>query len=238
MKRGNRKVFEPSFYHTTIKEWPRGEQPREKLSRAGPSALSDAELIAILFRTGGKGVTAVALARKLLAEQRTLKDISQSSVSDLEQFGIGPVRAMTLVAAFELARRLPAGGSSSDPIVRSPEDVVHRYGGFLRHLRHEEFWVLLLTSSNRVFRDIRVTSGTLNSSLVHPRECFSEALKQRAASVIFLHNHPSGNPEPSQEDRAVTRQLGDAGKILGVPMHDHIIIADEGFYSFAQQGGL
>ncbi len=238
MKRGHQKVFEPSFYHTTIKEWPEGERPREKLSRAGPSALSDAELIAILFRNGAKGVTAVALAQKLLAEHRTLRDLGRSSLSDLQQYGIGTVRAMTLLAAFELARRLPMSESERHLSVRTPEDVVQRFGGLVRDLRHEEFWVLLLSSSNQVYREIRVSSGTLNSSLVHPRECFSEALKQRAAGVIFLHNHPSGNPEPSQEDRAVTRQLAEAGKILGIPMHDHIIIADDGHFSFAEGGFL
>ncbi|MBI2619164.1 MAG: DNA repair protein RadC [Ignavibacteriales bacterium] len=236
MKRGNQKIFEASFYHTTIKQWPKGEQPREKLIRIGASALSEAELMAILFRTGGRGATAVDLAQKLLAGKRTLKDLSRCSVSDLEHGGLGTVRAVTLVAAFELARRLSSGGSDRNPIVRSPEDVVGRYGPMLRDLNHEEFWVLLLSSSNRVFRELRVSSGTLNSSLVHPRECFSEAIKQKAASVVFVHNHPSGNPEPSQEDLAITRQLAEAGKILGIPVHDHIIIADDGSCSFAERG--
>ena len=233
-----RKVFEPSYYHTTIKQWPAGERPREKLTRHGPAALSEAELLAILLRSGSKGVTAVDLAKKLLSDHRSLRDLSRMSVVDFSQLGIGRVRAASLVAAFELLRRLPASDGTDRPILQAPEDVARIFSPKLRDLQHEEFWALLLTTSNHLMRDLRITSGTLNSSLVHPRECFAEALKEKAASVIFVHNHPSGNPEPSQEDLAITKQLTEAGKILGIPVYDHVIIGGTQFSSFAQRGLL
>jgi DNA repair protein RadC len=158
--------------------------------------------------------------------------------SDLEVWGLGKVRAATIAAVFEIIRRYESAEEEQRPVFRSPEDVVARYGPRLRDLHHEEFWVLLLSSSNELVREVRVSSGTLNSSLVHPRECFAEAIKHRAASVLFLHNHPSGNPEPSQEDLAVTRQLVEAGKILGIPVHDHVIIAQSRFASLAERGLL
>lgn len=233
-----RGVFEPSYYHTTIKQWPAGERPREKLTKHGAAALSEAELLAILLRSGSKGVTAVDLAKKLLSDHRSLRDLARMSVIDLRHLGIGKVRAASIVAAFELVRRLPASDGPDRPILQAPEDVARIFSARLRDLRHEEFWALLLTTSNHLMRDLRITSGTLNSSLVHPRECFAEAIKEKAASVIFVHNHPSGNPEPSQEDLAITKQLAEAGKILGIPVYDHIIIGGAQFSSFAQRGLL
>jgi DNA repair protein RadC len=160
------------------------------------------------------------------------------SIVDLSHLGIGLVRAASIVAAFELLRRLPASEGTSRPTLQSPEDVTRIYSPKLRDLRHEEFWALLLTTANHLMREVRITSGTLNSSLVHPRECFAEAVKERAASVIFVHNHPSGNPEPSQEDLAITKQLVESGKVLGIPVYDHIIVGGAQFTSFAQRGLL
>lgn len=231
-------MFEPSYYHTTIKQWPEGERPREKLMNHGAASLTEAELLAILIRSGSKGATAVDLAKKLLSEQRTLRDLARMSVVDLSRLGIGRVRAAGIVAAFELLRRLPASDGNDRPMFHAPEDVARIFLPKLRDLNHEEFWVLLLTTSNHMMREIRITSGTLNSSLVHPRECFAEALKEKAASVIFVHNHPSGNPEPSQEDLAITKQLAEAGKILGIPVYDHVIVGGAQFASFAQRGLL
>jgi len=236
--RDERRVFEASYYHTTIKQWPAGERPREKLAKQGPASLSEAELLAILIRSGSRGATAVDLAKKLLSDHRSLRDLAQMSVADLVHLGIGRVRAASIVAAFELLRRLPASDGVDRPIMQAPEDVARIFSPRLRDLRHEEFWALLLTTSNHLMRDIRITSGTLNSSLVHPRECFAEALKEKAASIIFVHNHPSGNPEPSHEDLAITKQLKEAGIILGIPVYDHIIIGGAQFSSFAQRGLL
>lgn len=226
----------PGRLPATIKEWPEGERPREKMIRQGAASLTEAELLAILIRTGGRGNTAVDLARKLLSGGRTLRDVSAMTPADFREWGVGPARATAIVAAFELVRRLPASDGNSKPVFRSPEDVARRYGVRFHDLKHEEFWALLLTSANALLKEIRITSGTLNSSLVHPRECFHDAIKEKAASVIFLHNHPSGNPEPSREDIAITKQLVEAGKILGIPVHDHIVLASGGMTSFAQRG--
>ncbi len=226
------------MYRSTIKDWPEGDRPREKLERRGPDQLSEAELLAILIRTGKKGATALDLGRSLLSGGRTLRDLAQMSVADLVQLGVGKARATSIVAACELSRRLPASSGKDKPAFRGPEDVAAMYGPKLRDFRHEEFWVLHLNSANRLISDSRVTSGTLNSSLVHPRECFKEALKQCAASVIFVHNHPSGNSEPSQEDLSITKQLVESGKILGIPVHDHVIVAGDTFSSLADRGLL
>ncbi|HWP81465.1 MAG TPA: DNA repair protein RadC [Bacteroidota bacterium] len=225
-------------YHTTIKHWPEGERPRERLYTQGPSALTDAELLAILIRTGTKGTTAVDLARILLAKAGSLKKLGAMSARDLAALKIGRARAASLVAAFELSRRIPFKDHEPQPTIRTPGDVANLYLPKFRDLRHEEFWVLHLNSANQLVRSVRVTTGTLNTSLVHPRECFRDALKETAASVIFLHNHPSGNPEPSQEDIAVTKQLVESGKILGIPVHDHVIVAGGTYVSFAERGLL
>lgn len=225
-----------TYYRATIKDWAEGERPREKLQMHGASALTEAELLAILIRTGKRGETAVDLARKLLSQGRTLRDISAMSVHDLVALGIGKARATAIVAAFELARKLPSSDGKVKPFLRTPADVAARFSPKLRDLKHEEFWVVLLNAQNQLQSESRVTTGTLNASLVHPRECFHAAIREKAASVIFVHNHPSGNSEPSQEDLAMTRQLVEAGKILGIPVHDHIVIAGESYTSLAERG--
>ncbi len=223
-------------YKTTIKEWAEAERPREKLQRHGATTLSEAELLAILIRTGARGATAVDLARKLLSNGRSLRDLAQMSVGDIVALGVGQARATAIVAAFELSRRLPFSDGAEKAAFRSPSDVADRYGPKLRDLKHEEFWVLVLNSANELQKEERISQGTLTASLAHPRECFHQAVKEKAASVIFVHNHPSGNPEPSHEDIAMTKQLVEAGKILQIPVHDHVIIAGSKFTSFAERG--
>jgi len=230
-------VFEATYYRTTIKEWPENERPREKLLHSGAQTLTEAELLAILIRVGIRGATAVDIAKKLLSEGRTLRTLARMSVGELQQYGLGKSKAITLAAAFELARRFMATEESLQTI-QSPEDVAHIMAPVLRDLRHEEFWALLLTSSNALISRQKITVGILNSSLVHPRECYAEAIVQRAAAVIFVHNHPSGNPEPSREDIEITHQLVEAGKILGITLHDHIIIAGNSFVSFNERNLL
>ncbi len=225
-------------YHSSIKEWPENERPREKLWNKGPASLSEAELLAILLRTGNKGATAVDIARKILSRTNSLREVAKMSVADLVELGVGRDRATAIVAAFELHRRLPADDQGPVVVIRSPEDVANMVVPQLRDLQHEEFWVMLLNTANRVMRSVKVTSGTLTSSLVDPRECFHLAVKEKAASVIVVHNHPSGNGEPSQEDIAITRQLVDAGRVLGIPVHDHIIVAGGSYTSFAERGLL
>lgn len=151
---------------------------------------------------------------------------------------MGPAKSVGLAAAFELGRRVAAGIAPGKVPVSSPRDVARYFGPSLSHLKQEVFKVLLLDSANRLLRDVTVSTGILNSSLVHPREVFQPAILEPAAGVILLHNHPSGNPEPSGEDIRITRQLADAGRILGIPVHDHVIIAGTGSTSFAERGLL
>ena len=228
-------VSEPTFYHVPITSWPADERPREKLLRRGAGNLSDAELLAILIRMGSKGVTAVDLARRLFAGEKTLHEISQLSVEEIKKNGIGESRAVALAAAFELAKRIPETKRKERLAVQSPEDIVQQFGAKFRDLIQEEFWVFPLNTINRLLEPKQITKGILSSSLAHPRECFREAITQSAAAVIFVHNHPSGNPEPSQDDIAITKQLVEAGKIIGITVHDHIIIAADRFVSFADR---
>jgi len=237
-RRGNADTVSAQRIHSTIKQWPEAERPRERLVREGSGSVSNAELLAILLRTGSRGRTALDLARNLVVRSGSFRQLSKWTFEDFVGAGIGPARAAVLTAAFELARRSLTREESSSPFLKCPEDVLRWCGPKLRDLPHEEFWALLLSSSNQLVHEVRVTKGTLNSSLVHPRECFTDALKLRCASVIFVHNHPSGNPEPSEEDRVITKQLVDAGKILGIPVHDHLIIAGGQCTSFAERGML
>jgi DNA repair protein RadC len=228
-------VSESTVYHVPITSWPADERPREKLLHRGAGNLSDAELLAILIRMGSKGVTAVDLARRLFADERTLHEISLLSVEEIKNKGIGESRAIAIVAAFELAKRLPETKRRERLAIQSPEDIVQRFGVKFKDLVQEEFWVFPLNSINRLLEPKQITKGILSSSLAHPRECFREAITQSAAAVIFVHNHPSGNPEPSQDDIAITKQLVEAGKIIGIAVHDHIIIAADRFVSFADR---
>ena len=223
------------MYHVPIPSWPADERPREKLLHRGARNLSDAELLAILIRMGNKGVTAVDLARRLFTEGRTLREISLLPVEKIKKTGIGESRALTLVAAFELAKRLSGMKSKERLAIQSPEDIVERFGAKFKDLVQEEFWAFPLNSVNRLLEPVQITKGILGSSLAHPRECFREAISQSAAAVIFVHNHPSGNPEPSQDDLAITKQLVEAGKIIGITVHDHIIIAADRYVSFADR---
>jgi DNA repair protein RadC len=223
---------------TTIKSWPAAERPREQLLSKGATALTDATLLAIILRTGSRGRSAVDEARALLSEAGGLSALSRWTPGELQGRLTGSARVATILAVFELARRVASGDAGERRFIRTPGDVAGRFGPLLRDLRHEEFWALLLNSANVVQAEVRISVGTLNASLAHPRECFAEAVQRRAASVVFVHNHPSGNPEPSAEDLALTRQLAESGRILGIPVHDHIIIAGNGYTSLAERGAV
>jgi DNA repair protein RadC len=240
MKSMGRNSFdEENNTRTRIKDWPEDERPREKLLRQGASVLSDGELLALLIRSGTGKETAIDLGRRILTEQRSLRNIAGMSANELMRIhGIGEAKAVELLAAFELGRRVQGAKLEDRTTIRSPEDVFRVLQPRLRDLKKEVFYVLLLDSKNGLQREQEVTSGTLNASLVHPREVFKPAIDFLAASVIVVHNHPSGNPEPSAEDKEITKQLVEAGKILGIPLHDHIIIAGNGYTSLAERGLL
>ena len=216
------------------------DRPRERLWSLGPAALTSAELLAILLGTGGGGRDANAIAELLLKDAGgTLRGIAARPRGELlRPGGVGPAKAARLVAAFELAARMTAEARPIFPRIREPEDVVRLLSARLRDLEVEEFHLLALDSQSQVRRQVLVTRGLLNSSLVHPREVFRAAIAEAAAGIIVVHNHPSGDPTPSAEDRAVTRQLAEAGRLLDVPLYDHVIVAGDRYLSFAATGLL
>ncbi len=237
--REEKKVWEASYYHSKIKEWPEMERPREKLLKFGPQSLSDSELLAILIRTGTGKITALDLAKTILKDFGSLDSLACRSVSDLNKYkGFGNTKAVTLIAAFELGKRSAVRNKDKKIKILSPLDVVNKFLPLMRDIKQEIFTVLLLDSSNHLIKEVEITRGILNSSLVHPREVFKPAITEPAAALIIMHNHPSGNPEPSTEDISITRQIVESGKILGIPIHDHIIIAGNSYTSFAEKGLL
>jgi DNA repair protein RadC len=227
---------------SAITDWPEHERPRERLLKHGANSLSDAELLAILLRTGTHDNTAVDIARTLLERCESLERLSSRTVADLrhhgKNLGLGLAKAAAIVAAFEIGRRAAVAYNKKRERINSPEEVAQKYIPSMRDKKQESFYVILLDSANHILRDEKISEGILNSSLVHPREVFKPAIIEPAASIILLHNHPSGNPEPSSEDLQITRQLLEASKIVGIPIHDHIIIAGNSYTSFAERGIL
>lgn len=217
-----------------------GDRPRERLWSVGAVALTTAELVAILLGTGSRGRSVLDTATGLLEMgDGSLRRLAARPAPELlRAAGVGPTKAARLVAAFELGHRLAREARPALPRIREPEDVVRLFEGRLRDLQVEEFHLLALDSQSQVLREVLVTRGLLNSSLVHPREVFRPAIAEAAAGIIVVHNHPSGDPTPSAEDRSVTRQLVSAGQLLDLPLYDHVIIAGDRFVSFAAAGLL
>lgn len=224
----------------TIRELPRSERPRERLLDFGAASLSNAELLAILLGSGGEGRSAIQIGQSVLAEAGgALRWIARQPVAALTAVpGVGMARAVTIHASLELGRRMAGEGRPDGPPVRSPRDVVAYFAPRMEDLPVEEFHVAVLDAQHCLERDVMVTRGILNSSLVHPREVFREAIAERAAAVILVHNHPSGDPSPSNDDRSVTEQLVAAGKVLDIPVQDHVIIGRGRYVSFAEAGLL
>jgi DNA repair protein RadC len=219
---------------------PHDDRPRERLWALGPAALTTAELLAILLGTGGAGQDVLELARNLLEiSEGSLRRLARRPRAELLRFsGVGPTKAGRLIAALELGTR--AAREERPPVarIREPEDVVRLFDNRLRDLQVEEFHLLALDSQSQVLREVLITRGLLNSSLVHPREVFRAAIAEAAAGIIVVHNHPSGDPTPSAEDRAATKQLVSAGRLLDIPLYDHVIIAGDRFVSLASAGLL
>jgi DNA repair protein RadC len=224
----------------TIRELPRSDRPRERLVDLGAHALSTAELLAIVLGAGARGRSALGLGHEILsAAQGSLRRLATQPVAALtEHSGIGRARAVVIHAALELGRRMAAERHDEGTPIRSPKDVVAIFAPRLADLPVEEFHVAVLDAQHRLERDVTVTRGILNSSLVHPREVFREAIAERAAALILVHNHPSGDPTPSVDDRNVTDQLVAAGRLLDIPVHDHVIIGRGRYTSFAEAGLL
>jgi len=217
----------------------RTEGPRERLLREGPGALSLVELIAVVLRTGVRGRSALRVAEELVRRFRSLEALARAGDVEIRRAaGIGPAKLAGLRASFELGARLVRGPLPIGVKVTSPEQVAAHYAPRMRSYRQEVFVVLLLDARHRVIADLEVHRGSLDQSLVHPREVFAPALRESAAAILVLHNHPSGDPTPSEEDRAVTDRLARAGEILGVRLVDHIVIGAGEHRSLARGGML
>lgn len=225
--------------HRTIKELSEDDRPRERLIKFGASNLSDSELLAIIIRSGSKGYSAIDISRDLIEKYSSLSNLSSCDFSEFKKLkGLGETKAVTLAATFEIGKRIQSEPFELLAKIKNPQDIANYYIPKLRSEKVETFRTLLLNSSNKIFREIIITQGLLNASLVHPREVFKTAISESAANIILLHNHPSGNPEPSKEDVHITKQLVDAGKIIGIGIYDHIIVAGNSYRSFAEMGLL
>jgi DNA repair protein RadC len=218
-----------------ITTWPEAERPRERLRTLGPEAVSSRELLGILVGSGSRERSALAVAGELLSGVGgSLRRLSTLMPAELERVvGVGPAVAGRLAAALELGRRMAREEPAERRRIRGPLDVYEQCAPVMRDLAHEEFRVLLLNTQHAVLREILVTRGVLDASVVHAREVFRPAIAESASAIILVHNHPSGDPTPSAEDRHVTTQLRAAGELIGIGVLDHVIIGDGRWYSFA-----
>lgn len=225
-----------------IRDWPEDERPREKMLRHGAASLSNAELLALIIRTGDTvtRMSAIDLGRALIRHfDNNLRELGSAGLSEITALkGMGPAKATAIKAAFTLASRFQARKLEHLDRFTSPRQVFDYFHHEFRDSRKEYFLVLLLDGKNRIIKRVQVSEGTLNQSIVHPREVFSQAVKESAAALILVHNHPTGDPAPSNEDRAVTRRLQESGEVLGIKVLDHIIIGDGAYISFVESGLL
>ncbi|WP_018343241.1 RadC family protein [Cytophaga aurantiaca] len=223
-----------------ILSWAEEDRPREKLLLKGISALSDAELIAILLGSGTTNLSAVDLAKQIMQDNnQNLHSLAKQSVKDLQKFkGIGEAKAITLVSALELGRRRKVSEVEIKPQVKSSEDVYNYIQGDLADLPYEEFWILLLNRANRIEKKIRISTGGVSGTIADPKLIYKYALENLASSIILVHNHPSGNKKPSDADCSLTKKLCEAGRFLEIPVLDHVIICNHTWYSFADEGKI
>ncbi|HAX72703.1 MAG TPA: hypothetical protein DCY20_04200 [Firmicutes bacterium] len=222
-----------------IRDLPIQERPRERLVADGPKYLSNAELLAILLRTGTKNHSALSLAQSILQSTEGLKLLNEITVEELMRVkGIGVNKAVEIMACIELGKRISKSSQLKIQSITSPSDCVAYLSAELKHLTQEHFVVLLLDTKNYIIAKRTIFIGSLNKAIVHPREVFKEAIKRSSASVICVHNHPSGDPTPSEQDIQLTHRLYEAGELLGIKVLDHIIIGDEQFVSLKEKGYL
>lgn len=224
--------------HLNIKSWAEEDRPREKLLLKGKAALSDAELLGILIATGIQKMTAVDIAKVILQSvQNDLNQLGRLSVKDLAKFkGIGEAKAITIVSALELGRRKKETETSTRPRIKCSEDAYEVLKPHLSDLSHEEFWIILLNRANDVIKCEKVSSGGVSGTIADPKMIFKIALEHLASGIILAHNHPSGNLNPSQADKDLTKKLKAAGNSLDISVLDHLIFTDKKYYSFADEG--
>jgi DNA repair protein RadC len=230
--------FEPDKNRLQIPQWAEDDRPREKLLLKGRSSLSDAELLAILLGTGTKALSAVDLAKQILQQaDQNLNNLARLSVTDLTRIkGIGKAKAISIVSALELGRRRKETHPSAKPRITCSADAVDVIKPDLLDLYHEEFWIIILNRANYVLKKIQISRGGISGTVADPKLIFKSALEQSGSSIILIHNHPSGNLQPSQADINLTKNLKEAGKFMEIPVLDHIIVSDNCYFSFADEG--
>ncbi len=222
-----------------IKDWPENERPREKLLHRGAASLSDAELLALILRTGDAATATSAIdhARQLLSRFGSLRQLAGATTAELCQLkGIGPAKAAELQAVFEISRRFGTAELRPGDRFTCSQEIFGHYHERLRDTKKEVFLALLLDSKNRLIREVAISEGSLTASIVHPREVFVPVIRESASAVLFVHNHPSGDPTPSREDLEITTRLRQVGELMGVRVLDHIVIGSGRYVSFADRG--
>ena len=227
--------------YQTIKDWPEADRPREKLLAKGSHSLTETELLAIILRNGhaSSGTSAIDQARLLLNQFGGLKGIDDASASEISAVkGIGPAKVAEIKACLEIGKRIGSQKWETGQPLHSAEDVYQHFRENLGREKREFFYVVLLNNKNRKMREVKVSEGSLTASLVHPREVFNPVIRESAAGVIFVHNHPSGDPAPSPEDIDITKRLKEVGDVMGVRVLDHVVIGHDRYFSFNERGML
>lgn len=224
----------------TLKEMPLTERPYEKCEKSGPGVLSDAELLAVIMRTGTAGERAVDVAIRVLSFSKAypgLIGLNHMNLKDLQSIkGIGRVKAIQLLCVTELTKRMAKATKDGMKAFTTPDTVADYYMQEMRHLQREMVYLVMMDAKSRILKDMIISTGTVSSSLLSPREIFLNALKYEAVNIILLHNHPSGDPNPSREDIKTTQRMKEAGNLVGIRLMDHIIIGDNKYISLAEQG--
>lgn len=223
-------------YPKAIVNWPEDERPREKLFKLGADKLSDTELLAILLRVGSSGKSAVDMARELINQFGTFRNIDSKSFAELKRKGLGIAKIAQMKAAIEIGKRFLKEKSLSKIKIKFSKDIVDYFIPYLRDMKKEIFKVVLLDGKNKIIKDVTLSEGTLTKSIVHPREVIKEAVIESAAALMLIHNHPSGDPHPSPDDIEVTNRIISACELVGIRVLDHIIIGDNNYFSFFNEG--
>lgn len=223
--------------HIPIKDWAEDDQPREKLINKGKAALSDAELLAILIRTGSRKESALDLAKRMLAQvDNNLHELGKYSLDDLMSFhGVKTAKAVTIAAALEVGRRRQLSDIKERPQIKSSKDAYNVIAPILMDLPHEEFWIILINRANKVMSRERISLGGTAGTVVDAKIVFQKAILSQASGIILVHNHPSGNLRPSQADLDITKKLKKAGETLDINVLDHLIVSERGYFSFADE---
>lgn len=227
-----------------VKDLATSERPQERLEKHGATTLSDTELLAMLLRSGSKGLSVVGMSQQLITEAGSLAGLTRWREADFRKIkGIGRIKALQLITVMEISRRVMGAAAEPNPVLNRPELIYAHFRPLVTGLAVEKFWVLCLNRKNRLIKQVEITSGTATSSLAHPREVFREVIHHGATAVVCVHNHPSGDPAPSAADVQVTRQLREAARTLDIDLQDHVIVGQPaadprgtGYYSFRESG--